>query len=299
MDVAALKLFVEVMQQRSFTEVAQIHRIAPSSVSRTIANLERELGIRLFQRSTRHLKPTEAGLVYFERITPIVEAVDAARDMAADVTEEPRGTLRVTAPVVFGQTHIVPLLPQLAQRYPLLSIELLLTDAYVDLIEDRIDVAVRLGSLRDTSYVAKRLRKMEFFICASPDYVQRRGTPHAPNEIKLHDCLLFPRMGHNLSWKFRDARGRVVEAPISGNCLITNSEAIRQCALAGMGLALLPDWLVQGDIERGALVRLFEGFAVTATNYDSAVWLLYPSREYLPLKTRAFVDHVVEGIGDG
>lgn len=296
MEMDALKLFVEVMRQGSFAEVARARGAAPSSVSRAIAGLEHELGIRLFQRSTRKLEPTEAGAVYFERVASIVSELDAARQVAADVTEEPTGVLRVTAPAVFSQLYIVPLLPTLSTRYPALSVELLLTDAYLDLIEERIDVAIRLGSLQDSSYVATRLRTNRFRICASPAYLERRGTPSSPRALMDHNCLLFPRRGYNLNWLFKDADGNIANVPITGNCLVTSSEAIRQCALAGMGLALLPEWLVDEDIRSGLLVNLFAEYAVTATDYDSAVWLLYPSREYMPLKTRIFMDHLLESL---
>ena len=293
MEMDTLSLFVEVMRHHSFADVARSRGVAPSSISRAIAGLEQELGIRLFQRSTRKLEPTEAGVLYFERVAPPIAELESARQIASDVTEEPRGTLRVTAPIVFGQQYIVPLLPALARRYPSLTIELLLTDAYQDLIEERIDVAIRLGSLQDSSYVATRLSELAFYICASPAYLEQYGTPTTPQQITAHNCLLFPRTGYSLNWLLRDRDGAVLEIPIHGNCLITNSQSIRQCALAGMGLALLPNWLIDDDLQSGALIRLFADFDVTASDYDSAVWLLYPSREYLALKTRVFIDHLI------
>lgn len=294
MDIEALELFMDVMRQRNFTDIARERGLAPSSVSRTITGLEKELGVRLFQRTTRKLEPTKAGVIYFRRIAPIISELESARHMAADVTEEPSGILRVTASVTFGQMHIVPLLPELKNRYTSLSIELMLTDAYLDLIENRIDVAIRLGTLQDSSCIARKLNKMEFFICASPEYIKKHGKPCEPEEVANHDCLLFPRSGHDLNWLFKKSDGKIVDVQVSGQCLITNSQAIRQCASSGMGLALLPDWLINEDIKSGALVRLFDQFDVSATDYDSAVWLLYPSRDYVPLKTRVFMDHLIE-----
>ena len=296
MDTEALELFAEVMRTRSFTEVARALRIAPSSVSRTITALENELGIRLFQRSTRRLEPTEAGVVYFERISPLLGELQSAREMAADLSEEPTGTLRLTAATVFGQMHIVPLLPAIQERYPSLSVELVLTDAYLDLIEEHIDLAIRLGTLQDSSHIARRLKDVTFYICASRAYLDRFGTPIAPQEITDHECLLFPRQGHNLNWSFRSATGDVTEVPIRGRYLITNSQAIRDSAKAGMGLTLLPDWLVEDDIRSGELIHLFADFDVTATDFQSAVWLIRPSRDYVPLKTRVFTEHLVENL---
>ncbi len=294
MDIATLKTFVQVMHEMSFSEVAKRHRVAPSSVSRTIAKLEAELGVRLFHRNTRNLTPTEAGNLYLQRVQPVLDELDAAGQMVSDVQQNPSGMLRVTAPTIYGQKHIVPLLARFRRLYPGLSIELMLTDHFVDLVAERIDLAVRLGSLQESTQVARRLSPMDFYICASPDYLDQHGVPESPSEISQHECLLFPRQGENLNWIFRENTGEQQEIAISGHCLITSSEAIRQCAVAGMGLALLPDWLVNEDIGNGGLIRLFEGMDVTATDFNSAVWLVRPSGNYLPLKTRLFIDFLLE-----
>ena len=293
-----MELFLEVMRTHSFTDIARARGTAPSSVSRTITGLEHELGIRLFQRSTRKLVPTEAAMAYFERIYPILGELRSARQIAMDLSEEPKGTLRITASTVYGEMYIAPLLPGIYERYPSLSIELILSDAYLDLIEERIDIAIRLGTLRDSSYVAQRLRSMEFFICASPGYINKYGKPDEPQQVVSHNCLLFPRAGHSLNWLFKDGLGKVSNVPINGKCLINNSRAIRQCAISGMGLVLLPDWLIADDIKSGLLVRLFEEFTVTATDYEAAVWLMRPSREYVPLKTRVFMDYLNNALHD-
>ncbi len=296
MDINSLHLFLEVMHLHSFTDVANQQGIAPSSVSRAIAALEKELGFRLFQRSTRKLEATEAGLIYFERISPVIEELEAARQIAADVNEEPKGVLRVTASAVYGQTEIAPLLPELSKKYPLLTIELLLTDAYLDLIDERVDVAIRLGSLQDSSYIARLINPIQFVICASPDYIEKQGTPIKPEEVSQHNCLIFPRAGHSNSWLFKGENQEIYEAHIHGQCMITNSNAIKQCTIMGMGLALLPDWLVNNDIRDGALIRLFGDYSVTATDYDSGIYVLYPSKEYIPLKTRTFIEYLLQNM---
>jgi len=296
MDINSLNLFLEVMHHHSFTEVANQYGVAPSSVSRTIANLEKELGFRLFQRSTRKLEPTEAGLIYFERISPVIEELEAAKQIATDLNEEPKGMLRVTASTVYGQTNIAPLLPELAKKYPLLTIELLLTDAYLDLIEERVDVAIRLGSLQDSSYIAKLIKPIQFIICASPDYIEKHGKPTKPEEVSKHNCLIFPRVGHSNNWLFKDDNQEVYEVQIRSRCTITNSKAIKQCAVLGMGLALLPDWLVNNDIRGGILERLYDDYSVTATDYNSGIYILYPSKEYMPFKTRLFIEHLQKNI---
>ncbi len=187
----------------------------------------------------------------------------------------------------------MPLLPALAEAYPQLSLELIIAEGYLDLIEQRIDIAIRLGTLSDSSVVARRLAQMDFYLCASPVYLERRGKPLAPDQICDHECLLFPRAGYDLDWLFRDATGAIDKISIAGRYLITHSESILQCALDGMGLALLPDWLVSDAVKSGTLVRLFPEYDITATDFDSAIWLLYPSRSYLPLKSRLFIDFLM------
>ncbi|HEB57660.1 MAG TPA: LysR family transcriptional regulator [Gammaproteobacteria bacterium] len=298
MDTETLTLFLDVMRVRNFSRVADARGMAPSSISRAITALEQELGVRLFQRTTRRLEPTEAGRLYFERVAPLVAEFQSAAQMARDLVEEPRGTLRLTASTVHGQMYVVPLVTELAAQYPALSIDVLLTDAWVDLVEERVDIAVRLGSLQDSSCIARRVADMRFHVCASPAWVAAHDRVEAPQQLAQHDCLLFPRPGYDLNWLFRDAHGRVSEVPIHGRYLMTNSQAIKQCALAGMGIALLPDWLVDAELADGQLLRLLPEYEATATDFDSAVWLVYPSRDYLPLKTRLALDLLGKRLGE-
>ncbi|MEM6254765.1 MAG: substrate binding domain-containing protein, partial [Cyanobacteria bacterium P01_D01_bin.156] len=211
-------------------------------------------------------------------------------------SQTPRGTLRVTAPSVFAQKQLIPLLPEFARRYPELRVELLLVDAYLDLIAERIDVAIRVGALQDSAYRLQKLRSMEFFICAGTGYLQQHEVPEQPEEIIDHNCLLFPRRNHCLSWLFKNKIGQVTEVPIQGQYLITDSAAIRDCALANMGITLLPDWLIEKDIATGQLVRLFSDYTVTATDFNSAVWLLYPSQMFISRKTQIWINYLVENL---
>jgi DNA-binding transcriptional LysR family regulator len=296
MDVSVLQMFVEVMRQGSFAAVARDRNIDPSSVSRTIAGLEKELGIRLFQRTTRQLSPTEAGTTYFERIEPLVEELKQASAMAMDVSDQPKGELRVTASTAFGLKCIVPILPGFEALYPDLTVNLLLTDTVVDLLAERIDLAVRLGPMADSTLIAQRLMPVHYRVCASPDYLQQWGQPQHPRDIEHHSCLLFPMAGFRNRWLFRDQGGATDEVPVRGRTIISNATALQQCAIAGMGLALLPHWLVDDDIQTGTLTNVFSDYDVTATDFNTAAWLVYPSRAYVPLKVRAFMDFLKQAI---
>jgi DNA-binding transcriptional LysR family regulator len=290
LDVSVLQLFVEVVRQGSFARVARDRNLDPSSVSRAIAGLEEELGLRLFQRTTRRLSLTEAGVTYFGRVEPLVEELQLAVDAATDAAESPRGTLRVTASVSFGHQCIVPVLPEFAVQYPDLTVDLLLTDTVVDLLIDRIDVAVRLGPLLDSTLIAERLMPTCYWVCASPAYLNQADPLTQPSDLQHHNCLLFPLAGFRSRWIFKDPQGELSEVAVSGRMIISSAMALQQCALAGMGLALLPNWLVSEDLRTGRLVNVFPNYAVTATDFNTAAWLVYPSRAYVPRKVRVLID---------
>lgn len=292
MDLSALQAFVDVIRRGSFAAVARDRGAAPSSVSRLIAGLERELSVRLFQRSTRKLVLTAAGQRFFARIGPLVGELETAASMVADETEQVTGRLRVTAPVTFGQVALVPLLPELARLYPALSFDLLLTDAMIDLAADRVDVALRLGTPDDSSLVATRLFAMRYVVCASPGYLAAAGAPAQPAELARHEGVLLAGPGLPARWQFRDRRGRVTEATPPPRLAISNVLALCECAAAGMGITCVPSWAATSYLRAGSLAPLFGDHEVTATSFAAAAWLVYPSRSYLPLKVRRFVDFV-------
>jgi DNA-binding transcriptional LysR family regulator len=296
-ELSNLQLFVDAVHRGSFAAVARERNVDPSSVSRAIAALEDDLGIRLFQRSTRQLAPTEAGMLYFERIAPMLEEMQQACAAASDMSLQPKGVLRVSASVAFGLKGIVPLLPAFSAAYPDLTLELQLTDALVDLYAERIDVAVRLGAMADSSLVAQSLMQTSFVVCASPDYLARQGHPAHPDALVTgHNCLLFSHKGERTPWIFEDAKRRRSELLPSGRTVISNPLALQQCAVAGMGVALLSRWLVNEDLRAGRLVDVFPDYRVTTSDFNTGVWLVYPSRSYVPLKVRVFVDALKEAL---
>jgi len=290
MELSVLQIFVDVVKQGSFAAVARERNVDPSSVSRAIAGLEEELGIRLFQRTTRQLSPTEEGMSYFQRIEPLVEEMQQAIDVATDMSGQPKGTLRITASVSFGLNCIVPLLPDFSLLYPDLTVDLILADTIVDLFTERIDLAIRLGLLADSTLIAQRLIQTHYYVCASPKYLQQKGHPKIPSDIENHNCLLFPLPGFRSKWRFRNIDREESEVFVQGKTIISNAIALQQCAIAGMGLALLPHWLIGDDLRDGRLVNVFPSYDVTGRDFSSAAWLVYPSRAYVPLKVRVFID---------
>jgi DNA-binding transcriptional LysR family regulator len=299
MDTHLLRTFVDVMRRGSFASVARDRNVDPSSVSRSIAALEDELGVRLFQRTTRTLAPTEAASAYFDRVAPMVDELERAALAAADSGDVPRGTLRITAAVTFAQVNLVPLLPELARRYPSLGFELVLTDKLLDLVEERIDVGVRLGRLADSSLVAHRLCDMVYVVCASPAYLRRAGHPRTPHDLERHECLRYPVQGYGARWRFRRGDEAPFEVPVRGRVVATNGVALRQCAVAGMGVLMLPRWNVADELRSGALVELLGDWSATASEFDTAAWMLWPSRSYLPRKVRVLADFLKEKFRHG
>ena len=290
MELSVLQTFVDVVRHGSFAAVARERNIDPSLISRAIAGLEKELGFRLLQRTTRKLSLTEAGMTYLQRIEPLLEEMQQAVTMAADISGQPRGILRLTTSVAFGLKVLVPLLAEFRSKYPELVIDLVLTDRNVDLLAERIDVAIRLGILEDSSLIAEQLIQTRYRVCASPQYLDSQGHPTHPTQIQSYNCLLFPLVGFRSKWMFRDAAQNEIDVPVYGDTIISNAIALQQCAIAGMGLALLPNWLIDEDLMTGTLVDVFPRYDVTATEFWTSAWFVYPSRSYVPLKVRALID---------
>jgi len=300
MDINALAIFVEVVRKRSFTAVARDRDVDPATIARAIAGLERELSLRLFQRTTRTVQPTEAGMVYFERVEPLVAELQKAQLAAADVNERPRGVLRIACPVSFAELNLTPLLPRFAQEYPELRYELLLTDAPVDPVAAQLDVVIRIGPLQDSTLIAHKLCPMEARVCATPAYLRAHGQPRLPAELAQHRCLVLALPGFSRShWKFTDTVGQTTEVSVSETLRTSNAMALKQCALAGMGITLQARWMVGRELRAGTLVDLFPDYTVTAALDEAAAWLLYPSRTYVPLKVQAFVAFLREQFRHG
>lgn len=296
MDVESLRLFVEVARRGSFAAVARDRDADPSSVSRAVAALEVELGLRLFQRSTRRLALTEAGALYLARVEAVADEVERAREEALAVSTGPVGRLRLTASVAFGQRCLVPLVPEFRASFPALGVELLLTDANLDLVAERVDLAVRLGPPIEAEVVGTKLSDTRYRVCAAPAYLARAGSLRVPDDLREHRCLLFTLPEFRSRWLFRRG-GEVRAVPVSGDVIASSALALRDLALAGSGPALLADWLIGEDIGRGLLVDLFPRHQVTATSFDTAAWLLYPNRSFLPNKVRVAIDFLKRRLG--
>ena len=294
MDINLLKMVALVAQQGSFASAARVMNVDPSSVSRAVANAEAELGLRLFQRTTRTLTVTEEGEEYLRRITPLLEELEHAREAATQSLRRPTGTLKMTASVAFAHECIVPFLGRFHGRYPEVSVELLPTDANLDVAANGRDLAIRLAAEPSGDLISTRLLRTRYAVCASPDYLINHAPIVSPQDLTKHNCLRFALPDFRTRWRFRQTDGDAIEIPVTGHTIIANALSLRRAAREGLGPVLLADWLVGRDIADGRLVNLFPDYECTATEFDTGAWALYPSRSFLPRKVRAMIDFLRE-----
>ncbi|NMO16471.1 LysR family transcriptional regulator [Pyxidicoccus fallax] len=284
----ALRTFVEVARAGSIAGAARTVRRVPSAVSRELAALEARLGTELVQRTTRRMQLTAAGERYLTHARGILEALDEAE---RDLTEQgvPRGTLRVSAPVLFGQQVLVPLVNDFLRAHPAVSLELVLEDAMVDLVERGVDVALRIATrLEPSTLMVRRLGVQPYVLCASPTYLREQGTPRRPRDLASHEVLLPPRGPAARPLELRQA-GRVHEVrPPKSRFQCDSLPALHVAALSGMGIAVLPEYFVAKDLESGTLVRVLAPLR-PAPRFLSA---LYPRRTAMPAHVRAFLDFI-------
>ncbi|MCX2724951.1 LysR family transcriptional regulator [Roseibium salinum] len=290
MDTDALKTVLLVRDLGSIAGAARALNVDASNVSRTLAGLERDLGLRLFQRSTRKLSLTEEGDRYLSRVAPLVEEMDAAREEVTSKGGRPRGTVRLTASVAFVQEGLMPVLPDFQDRFPEITVELFPSDSNLDLLAEGLDLAVRLAAAPKGDLISTKLLQTRYRVVAAPDYLDRAGRPSQPEDLAGLNCLRFALPGFRHSWRFRRQGSGLFTVEVSGKTVISNALALREAARLGMGPALLADWLIAKDLEDGRLVDLFPDFDCAAADFDTAAWILYPSRAYLPQKVRVMID---------
>lgn len=287
-----IEAFLRSIEGGSFAAAAKSLRQTPSAVSRSVARLEARLGVRLLTRTTRSLAITAEGekfRVQAQKILLDLEALE--RSFAADKSE-PRGRLRVSASTPFGIHQLLPALPEFLQRYPKVTVDLSLSDALVDLVSERTDVAIRHGPLRDSSLRARKLGSSRWMVIASPDYLQRHGVPQTPADLEQHNCLNFNFRRSVEGWTFRSG-GRTKQYHFSGNFLGNSGEALRLLCLGGAGVARLADFLIGDDVRAGRLVPLLQDH-MKADSED--IHALYIGHARLAARVRVFMDFLAERV---
>ncbi len=288
-----MDVFVRVVERGSFSAAAKMLGMTPSAVSKLIGRLEDRLGARLINRTTRRLQLTPEGAAFYETALRILAEIDMAeREAAAGAT--PRGRLRVNCNVPFGQHYLLPLLPSFLAGHPGVTVDVSLTDRVVDLLEERADVAIRAGPLRDSRLIARKLWQSRMVIVAAPSYLAGRGTPRLPEDLADHNCLDFGFARAVDGWPLLDGTGRVATFAPKGNVLVSDGEAMRLAALAGGGIGRLSRYHVQRDIDAGTLVPVLEDFNPGDEEPLHAIYV--GQGGHLPARVRAFLDFLAANV---
>lgn len=281
--------FVAVAECGQFTAAAERLGVSSSHVSRQIARLEECLQARLLYRSTRKVSLTEAGQTFLQHCRNLLDARDEAWRAVSDLSAEPKGLLRMTCAVAYGERFVVPLVNEFMTLHPQLGVEIQLTNRPLDLLHEGLDLAVRLGRLGDERLVATRLAPREMYLCATPDYLKRAGTPQSLSDLARHNCLI----GSSDLWTFAEDE-RETQLRVQGNWRCNSGAAVLDAALRGFGLCQLPDYYVQEHLQRGALVALLDQHRPPNT----AVWALHPPQRNLSPKVRQLVDFLRLRLGE-
>lgn len=290
--LSGMAVFAAVVDAEGFSEAARRLGLSKAAVSKQITRLEQRLGARLLQRTTRSLSMTEAGAAFYQRCQKILIEAELAESAVNSLAVQPQGTLRVSAPMSFGRTHVAPLIADFLAPYPELSLDLVLSDRYVDLVDEGFDLAIRIGDLSDSSLIAKRLAPTRMCLVASPIYLARAGQPTTIEALKRHQCLCYSyqRTGH--VWRFMTRAG-VRSIPIKGIFQANNGDVLRTAALGGLGIAMLPDFIVAADLAEGRLIAL----ELDGRLADAGVYAAYPSQRQVAAKVRLFIDHLARAMG--
>lgn len=288
-DLVSMAMFARVVEAKSFTAAATTLAVSKSLVSRRIAALEERLGARLLHRTTRRLALTPEGARLYGRCLEMLRAADEGPELVQDQGDEPRGVLRVNCPEIFSDVFLSDAIADFVKRYPRVAVEMSVSNTVVDLISERVDLAIRFSvRLASSSLVARRLATAPKVLCASPDYLQQRGTPRTPDDLRGHACLRFLPLPMEAEWKFRDGESDVV-VPVSGPIGTDNAEALRLAALASVGVINLPLFFVAADLAAGRLIQLLDGYPILPVG----IFAVYSKGKIVPTKVRKFVDHLV------
>lgn len=291
-NLSAMIVFARVVEARGFSAAARQLGVSKSTVSKHISRLEDRLGARLLNRTTRRLSPTEVGLAFYERCARIAAEVEEAEAAVTRLHASPRGTLKVNAPMSFALTHIAPALTGFLQAHPELTVEMSLSDRFVDLIEEGFDLAIRVADLPDSSLIARRLAPNRRVVCASPAYFERHGAPAAPGGLGAHNCLIYTYPTAHRTWRFlRDGVEHVER--VSGNFHANNGDVLLTAALDGLGIAVLPTFIAGEDLKAGRLRTVLPDYQLPETS----VYAVYPHNRHLSAKVRAFVDFLSDRFG--
>lgn len=290
--LTSMEVFVKVVETGSFVAAAEALGISRPMASKHVIGLEDQLGVRLLNRTTRKIAMTEAGQHFFARCQEIFSQIDEAVQEAGQHQAEPQGKLRINAPVSFSRVHLTRAIAGFQRAHPRISIELILNDRLVDIVEDGFDLAIRIGRLRDSSLIARRLAPCRLVVCAAPTYLAEHGEPRTAEDLKDHNCLVYTQFSESDGWRLR--RGEeTTSVPVTGSFCSNAGAAVVEAAVAGLGIVLEPSFMVGAHVETGALVPLLTDYEPT----ELGIYAVYPQSRLLARKVRVFIDYLSDHFG--
>jgi DNA-binding transcriptional LysR family regulator len=292
-NLTDIAVFVKVVELSSFTAAADALSMSQPVVSKAVTRLEEKLGARLLNRTTRRLSLTEAGSELYARSVRALAEIENAELEVARFQTEPRGTLRVSAPMSFSILHLGPVIQSFLDRFPGVTLELSLDDRQVDLIEEGFDLAIRIGRLQDSNLIARKIAPCRQVLCASPGYIAKRGEPERPEDLLEHSCIIYSLLSAPREWRFTGPDGEAHTVPITGSLQSNNGLVNRAAAVSGAGITLLPTFYLGDQLRSGELKPVLCKFKPQ----ELAVYAVYPERRNLMPKVRAFVDFLVTTFG--
>jgi len=290
--LTSIRAFTKVVQHGSFAAAARELRLSRSAVSKYVIDLEQELGVQLLVRTTRSASPTLNGQAYYERGMAILADLEEADLAVTRLQAEPRGILRMNAPMSFGTLHLGRAIADFMERYPQLQIQLVLSDQQIDPVQEGYDLTLRIADLPSSSLIARKIAPAARVICAAPTYLGRRGTPQHPDELRHHDCLAYGHLATGNQWKLTGPDGDHW-IPIPWTLCSNNAEVLRDAAVKGRGIALLPTFIAGADLQQGSLRSILTEYKAP----EISVCAIYPATRHLSVKVRSMIDFLVERFG--
>ncbi|MEH6494935.1 MAG: LysR family transcriptional regulator, partial [Pseudomonas marincola] len=285
--MGAIPIFVAVVESKSFSGAARKLGVSKSAISKRISQLEDRLGTQLLHRSTRKLSLTEAGERYFVHASDALTAAQKAEDAALELQVTPKGRLKINVPMSFGRLHVAPVIADFLRLYPEIEIDMIMDDRVIDLIDGGYDIAIRAGTLSDSSLIARKLAPCHNVLCAAPAYLDTCGHPNAPSDLIDHNCLHYAYFSGSHEWIFYSSN-EPVKVQTNGSYQVNNSEALLEATIDGLGIARFPTFIAGPHMASGKLTRLLPNYSLP----EQSIYAVFPERQHLPLKVRVFIEYL-------
>lgn len=289
-----MEAFVSVVDQGGFTDAAKKLRISKSAISKHISGLEARLGVRLLNRTTRRVSPTELGLTYYDHVVGVLADARTAEEVVTAMQKSPTGSLRVAAPVDLGNNHLATAVGAFLMKYPDVSVNMTLDDRFSEIIAEGFDVAIRVGQLSDSSLRARKLTETTLKLVASKEYIKAHGMPETVNDLSKHNLLHYSNLSTGNTWQITSATGELRQVRAVGRLTVNNGASLLKAAEAGLGIAYSPCFIIQDAIEAGRLVHILSDLPENTLS----IYTIYPSEKYLQPILRTFIDFLVEYFKD-